>query len=410
MKNIYIFLTLLLLCSFVSSGEDLVNWEYWYGKDFMRFSFMLSDEFNYNIVDMEDERLFVLDINAEYSGETKYKNIDKGNVESIRIGAFRKDILRIVIKLKFINEVKVYKASKKVNGSFMIFVDVDDYYSGKDRKAVQDKFIVTLDPGHGGFDPGASNKNHGVNEKDLCLDIAWKVKWIFDNLSDSRFEIKLTRDQDIYIPLKKRTAISNSYRSNLFLSIHGDSSYNKSAFGASFYHYSTESSSKEANWVAYKENNEFIEESVKASDDIGKILGDIMTNRVIRDSSVFSGVIKNVFKDSLIKIHGAGVFSANFRVLEDSSCPAGLIEIGFISNDDECQQLLSNKYRYDLAKSIAYAIIKYYNKVNGKQEEEVLLPEVVVSDKTEELLIDEMLNVYCIKSDYLVFKNKRGNI
>ncbi|MCK9225874.1 MAG: N-acetylmuramoyl-L-alanine amidase [Candidatus Muirbacterium halophilum] len=410
MKKNYLFIFISILLFTVVSANELVNWEYWYGKDFMRFSFMLSDEFEYNIVEMEDERLFVLDIKAEYKDETKFKNIDKGNVESIRIGAFKKDILRVVIKLKFINEVKVYKASKKVNGNHMVFVDVDDYYAGKDIKIDNNIFTVTLDPGHGGFDPGAHNSSLGINEKDLCLDIVWKIKWIFDNIADSRFNIKLTRDDDIYIPLKKRTAISNSYRSNLFLSIHADSSYNKEAYGASFYHYSTESSSKEANWVAYKENNEFIEESVKASDDIDKILGDIMTNRVIRDSSVFSGVIKNVFNENSVKIHGRGVFSADFRVLEDSSCPASLIEVGFISNDDECKKLLSNKYRYDLAKSIVCAIINYYNKVNGKQEEVVVLPEVVVSDKTEELLIDRMLNTFCIKSDYLVFKNKRGNI
>ncbi|MFA7577767.1 MAG: N-acetylmuramoyl-L-alanine amidase, partial [Candidatus Muiribacteriota bacterium] len=351
MKKVIMILIILLNFFIFSFSDNLDNWEYWHGSGFFRFTFSFSEDPVYKIVKLEDKRLFVLDINTPYKKETQFVNIDRGNVESVRIGAFTPEIMRIVVKLKYVNEVKVYKANQKVGDFYNLFIDIDDFYAPNEKKEAE-KFIVTIDPGHGGFDPGALNRHFNVAEKNFCLDVAHKVKWIFEQSGINEIDIKLTREGDIFLPLKKRTQISNSNNSDLFISIHADSSYRSSARGASFYYYSDVSSSAEANWVAFKENNEVISHEKVEQEEISLILNDILSHTNQKSSSNFAGIMKNNFEKNDINIHGGGVFSANFSVLQFAQSPALLLEIGFISNNEECKLLMSNIYRYNLAKSI----------------------------------------------------------
>ena len=386
------------------------SWDYWDGPGFLRFTLRFSDDTSYEIIRMEDKRLFVVDIKGDFKKETHVLSIDKGNVETVRIGSYKPGITRLVIKLKYINEVKVYQANKKKDDQALFFIDVDDYYVAKSDKAnlVKEKpFTVVLDPGHGGMDPGAMNAEFGFNEKDITLDVSKKVKWIFDNMKQDKIKVLLTRDTDIFLPLRKRARIAQNLEADIFMSVHADSSYRESATGASFYYHSETSSSVEANWVAYKENKDyFIEESSEVSD-ISVILKDLKGANSQKNSSILAGIVKDGFVENKIDIHGRGVFCASFTVLESSYCPSSLIEIGFVSNPKESKRLTGNIYRYDLAKSIASAIIKYYEFSKEKTFENKTFPGVEVDEKLANSC-DAKLNFYCVNKDYLKPVHKQG--
>ncbi len=411
MKKYFLFSFLiigLIICQ--ASVSVFKAWDYWDGPGFLRFTLRFSDETNYEIIRMEDKRLFVVDIHGDFKRETDVVSIDKGNVESVRIGSYKPGITRLVIKLKYINEVKVYQANKKKNDQALIFVDVDDYYVAKIDKNKQKKqkpFTVVLDPGHGGMDPGAINTEFGFNEKDIALDVSKKVKWIFDNMKQNNIKLILTRDTDVFLPLRSRAKIAQNLEADIFMSVHADSSYRESAVGASFYYHSETSSSVEANWVAYKENKDyFIEESSEVSD-VSVILKDLKGASSQKNSSILAGIVKDGFVENEIDIHGRGVFCASFTVLESSYCPSALIEIGFVSNPEESKRLTGNIYRYDLAKSIASAIIKYYEFSKEKTFENKNFPSVEVDEKLVNSC-DAKLNFYCVNKDYLKPVHKQG--
>jgi len=411
MKRLFLLITLFfVICICQASDPTFDSWDYWDGPGFLRFTFRFDDESSYEIINMENKRLFVVDIKGDFSKETEVVNIDKGNVENIRIGSYKDGITRVVIKLKYINEAKVYKAKKKRDGEALFFIDIDDYYISKsdmEKSLVKDPLIVVLDPGHGGFDPGAISTEFAFNEKDITLDVSKKVKWIFENMNQSDIKVLLTREDDKFLRLKKRSVIAQNLGADIFISVHADSSYRESAEGASFYYHSETSSSVEATWVAYKENRDFFEEESSEVSDISMILTDLQGATSQKNSSCLAGIIKDGFVENGIRIHGRGVFCASFTVLESSYCPSSLVEIGFISNTEESERLISNIYRYDLAKSIASAIINYYEFSKGVTFENKTFPDVEIDDGLAKGH-DMRLNFYCVNKDFLKPVSKQG--
>ncbi|MGM0608195.1 MAG: N-acetylmuramoyl-L-alanine amidase [Candidatus Muiribacteriota bacterium] len=396
---------LIIFCS-----ASLNDWDYWDGENFLRFTFNFEDNPSYEVIEVKDERLFVVDVETEYNKETEFQNLNRGNVESIRVGAFRPGITRLVIKLKYVNEVRVYKASEEVDGRYKIFVDVDDFFVPGEVKDENEAMVVTIDPGHGGFDPGAINHTLGIMERDICLDIALKIRWIFQNMDIDDIKIKLTRDEDVFLPLRRRADIANNNKSDLFISLHADSSHRSSASGASFYYFSNVSSSAEANWLAVRENNEVIvEQDNKNKEEINLILNDILMNTNQKVSADFAGIVKSSFKRNEINILGRGIFSAKFDVLKFSKSPALLLEVGFLSNSEETHELKSSFYRYELAKTISSAIIDYYNKFEGDYKN-VEFPEVKIAEEMDGVEVDSILNFYTVKSDFLIPKYGKGGI
>ncbi|MFW5782576.1 MAG: N-acetylmuramoyl-L-alanine amidase [Candidatus Muiribacteriaceae bacterium] len=392
----------------ILTASSYDGWEYWYGGKFLRFSIPFKSPVDYNIVRMEDKRLFVVDIAHDFKEETIYSVIDRGNVESLRIGAFRPGIMRVVVKLKYVNEVKVYKAVKKIKDRYYLFIDVDDYYIAQENEE-KEVLNVTLDPGHGGFDPGALNHKFNIMEKDLCLDVASKVRWIFETGGYDDIKISLTRDEDIFLPLVKRARLSTRLGTDLFISIHADASYRKSANGASVYYYSKNSSTLEANWLVAQESSSIVEQKDEKNAGLSHIIGDLVNSKNLKMSSLFAGMQKLALRREGIDIHGSGVFGADFTVLQYNSSPAVLFEMGFISSDEECKKLMSNLHRYNLAKALASAIIDYYKYTRDGEVPTGSMPDVISASEKDKMP-ERALNRYCVDNDYLKVKNKRGNM
>ena len=215
---------------------------------------------------------------------------------------------------------------------------------------------IVIDPGHGGKDPGAIGP-HGEKEKDITLAIG---KALAKRLKEEGFEVFLTRDEDIFIPLEERTAFANKKKADLFISIHVNSNPNKSLDGVETY-FLNMTKDDYAIKVAATEN----ETTTKSLSDLQFIINDLMLNSKINESSKFATYVQN----SIISSHeksdhtcqNHGVKQALFYVLVGAQMPAILIETGFITNPTECKLLQKESYQNSIIDGIIHGINAYAN-------------------------------------------------
>lgn len=220
---------------------------------------------------------------------------------------------------------------------------------------------IVIDPGHGGNDPGAMAQK-GIREKDISLALAKKLA---QNLkSRTGCEVVLTRTTDKYLHLEERTAIANTQRADLFISIHLNSSSAKEALGLETYFLNL-ATDESAIAVAARENAT----STKNISDLEGILKDLMRNAKIDESSRMAKYVqKNMclyLSKKYTPIKDKGVKQAPFYVLMGAQMPAILIEAGFISNPQELAKLTSPAYQNDLSNAIAEGVAQYINSVSA---------------------------------------------
>jgi N-acetylmuramoyl-L-alanine amidase len=220
-------------------------------------------------------------------------------------------------------------------------------------------FVVVLDPGHGGEDPGAVGPA-GTYEKDVVLAIARQTKALLEQ--DNRVIVFMTRDEDVFIPLGDRVKKARSVNADVFISIHADAFTRPDARGSSVFALSERgASSAAAKWIADKENQ---------SDLIGgvRLMGrDPMLAKMILEMSqsitnadslkLGRGMIGEL--KPVNKMHKDAVEQAGFAVLRSPDVPSILIETAFISNPEEERKLASSSHQLKLARAIRGGVRKF---------------------------------------------------
>ena len=228
----------------------------------------------------------------------------------------------------------------------------------KEKRKINKKFIVVIDPGHGGKDPGAIGVN-GTFEKDVNLLFAKIIRSV---LSSSNIKVKLTRTDDRYLYLKERINFAEKLKADLFISIHADASKNRKASGFSIFSLSDKASDKEAKKLAQRENNsDFIGGlKIRHSDPLIKDnLIKIFQRQTMNESSKFANiVIKNITK---LSINNRGHRNAGFVVLKSLTTPSILVELGFITNKKEEKLLNDKRYLIKISKIISLSIFNFFN-------------------------------------------------
>lgn len=186
----------------------------------------------------------------------------------------------------------------------------------------QEKKVLVLDPGHGGVDSGAMATG-SLYEKDVVLDIAFKMLYWNKELLSGYFDIYLTRSIDTLISLNLRTKLARHLKPDLFVSLHCNHAQNKKASGIEVYTFLKTQS----------------------------------TNNFQSESEVLAKVISEGIATNLGFANRGGK-TANFQVLRDTKniCPAVLVEMGFLSNTDESKYLKLNEKREALALAILLAL------------------------------------------------------
>jgi len=224
------------------------------------------------------------------------------------------------------------------------------------------KHVVVIDAGHGGVDPGASGVS-GSYEKHITLAIARQLRDALNRTG--RYKVVLTRDRDVFIPLRERIAIARRAGADLFLSLHADTFRDRNVRGASVYTLSERASDKEAQALAERENKADLIAGVdlsSAPDDLSFILLDMAQRDTINQSSRFAETVVRDLSRSSKVLRNPHRF-AGFAVLKAPDVPAVLIELGFLSNKHDERALRSKKHRAKLAEAIKTSINRYFNRI-----------------------------------------------
>lgn len=247
-------------------------------------------------------------------------------------------------------------------------------------------FVVVIDPGHGGKDPG--NRGNGFFEKDIVLDVSLQVGKILEGHKD--IKVVYTRKTDVFIDLDKRGPIANKVDADIFVSIHCDS-HNSQAYGVGTFVMGVDKSgrnletAKKENEVIFLEDN--YEERYAGFDPSSpeSLIGlSIMMEEYLDQSIMLAGLIQNNIVNNL-KRKDRSVRSAPFWVLHSSYMPSVLVELGFLTNNSEGPYVNSSKGRGELAREIANGIIAYKNQISLATED---FKNPVISDEKKDKALE----------------------
>lgn len=229
-------------------------------------------------------------------------------------------------------------------------------------------FVVVIDAGHGGTDPGAVGKI--AQEKDLNLSVSLLTgKMIKEKYPE--VDVLYTRETDVFIPLQKRADFVNKNNADLFICVHTNSSPVPAARGAETFVLGTEKLDRNLD-VAMRENAVIKLESDYQTKYHGfdpnsidsYIMFELMQNQYLDQSLNYASLLQQQFAGTL-KRGDRGVRQAAFWVLLKSACPSVLVEMGFISNPEEEKFMASEKGQTDISASICTAFGSFYKKVTG---------------------------------------------
>jgi N-acetylmuramoyl-L-alanine amidase len=222
---------------------------------------------------------------------------------------------------------------------------------------------IVLDPGHGGHDTGTIGPE-GLREKDLVLDVAKRLGALIEERLGS--EVIYTRNDDVFVPLERRTEIANEAKADLFLSIHANSSTLHSVAGVETY-YLNFTTSKAALEVAARENAG----SQKTVYELQDLLEKIALKDKVEESREFATRIQSALFSASAKgdprARDRGIRKAPFVVLIGASMPSVLSEIGFISNAHDESIMKRGEYRERLAEALYKGLAGYANTLSHFQ-------------------------------------------
>ena len=232
----------------------------------------------------------------------------------------------------------------------------------KDRiEDVKDRWrldTVVLDAGHGGKDGGTQGK-YGTKEKDIVLDITKRIGRLLEN--NTKIKVVYTREEDVWLPLRRRTEIANENNGKLFISIHANANNNRTIQGFETYLLSP-GKSEDAVAVASRENSVIqMEEKKNGYEKLsgeGLIMATMAQSMFVKESENLASIIQMEL-DKQLDSPNRGMKQAGFYVLIGASMPNVLVEVGYLSNPTEEKKLKQPKYRQLIAGAI-YESIKHF--------------------------------------------------
>jgi N-acetylmuramoyl-L-alanine amidase len=222
--------------------------------------------------------------------------------------------------------------------------------------------VLVIDPGHGGPDNGTQSGSE--SEKNLVLGFALALR---DRIEKSgKYRVVMTRTDDTFIPLNDRVRIARNQSAALFVSIHADALPRREgdAQGATIYTLSDRASDAEAERLAEAENKADAIGGVNLTEEPTEV-ADILIDLAQRETRTFSNRFARVLMGEMkttTRMHKHPLKSAGFRVLKAPDVPSVLIELGYVSNKDDLEHLVSENWRSRTVGSVAHAIDVFFAK------------------------------------------------
>ncbi|MGD9425785.1 N-acetylmuramoyl-L-alanine amidase AmiC [Pantoea sp. NSTU24] len=327
-----------------------------------------------------------LHLNPVLKGVNKQVRVDDPFIKNARVGQFDSNTVRVVLELKRNVAPKIFNLAPVAGINHRLVVDLypsqdhveddpllallKDYNQGeleKDEgvqaplpgKAGRDRpIIIMIDPGHGGEDPGAHGK-YKTREKDIVLKIGRRLKALIDK--QPNMKAYMTRNEDVFIPLRVRVAKARKQRADLFVSIHADAFTSRAARGSSVFALSTSgATSAAARFLAQTQNESDLIGGVSKSGDryLDHTMFDMVQRQTIHDSLKFGKEVLHRM-GRINHLHKRTVDQAGFAVLKAPDIPSILVETAFISNVEEERKLRTTRYQHQVAEAILNGIKAY---------------------------------------------------
>ncbi|MES4614411.1 MAG: N-acetylmuramoyl-L-alanine amidase AmiC [Ewingella sp.] len=377
-----------------AASSQVVAVRVWPASSYTRLTLESSTPLKYKHFTLTNPHRLVIDIegvhlNSVLKGVGKQIQQNDPFIKQARVGQFDKTTIRLVMELKKQINPHVFTLKPVAGIHNRLVVDLypqegavsaeddpllallEDYNRGdvartlppetaKDGKAGRERpLIIMLDPGHGGEDPGAIGK-YKTREKDIVLLIARKLQKLIQR--EPNMKVHMTRNEDVFIPLKVRVAKARKLRADLFVSIHADAFTNRAARGSSVFALSTKgATSAAARFLAQTQNESDQIGGVSKSGDryLDHTMFDLVQTATISDSLKFGKeVLTRMGK--INHLHKNKVDQAGFAVLKAPDIPSILVETAFISNVEEERKLKTSHFQQKVAESILAGIKAYF--------------------------------------------------
>jgi N-acetylmuramoyl-L-alanine amidase len=377
-----------------AASSQVVAVRVWPASSYTRLTLESSTPLKYKHFTLTNPHRLVIDIegvhlNSVLNGVGKQIQQNDPFIKQARVGQFDKTTVRLVMELKKQINPHVFTLKPVAGIHNRLVVDLypqegavsaeddpllallEDYNKGdvartlppetaKDGKAGRERpLIIMLDPGHGGEDPGAIGK-YKTREKDIVLLIARKLQKLIQR--EPNMKVFMTRNEDVFIPLKVRVAKARKLRADLFVSIHADAFTNRAARGSSVFALSTKgATSAAARFLAQTQNESDQIGGVGKSGDryLDHTMFDLVQTATISDSLKFGKeVLTRMGK--INHLHKNKVDQAGFAVLKAPDIPSILVETAFISNVEEERKLKTSHFQQKVADSILAGIKAYF--------------------------------------------------
>jgi N-acetylmuramoyl-L-alanine amidase len=401
-KYFFLFLVLLLSATATNAKQIHVN-SVSYVSESAQSTIVLTvpDSPKYSVFMLDNPSRLVIDVKNAQAGRTLAQPSPSHPLFShVRAAAKSNEDLRIVVDLKQTVTAKSHKLTTNYSGNRYLIVDfleksssaiatkankrreklvktsiVEDpieittktVSSTTNNKGHKNHFIVAIDAGHGGDDPGAKGPN-GSQEKQVTLAISKKLQALING--QPGMKAKLVRKGDYYVGLRERMKIARQANADLFISIHADAVNNSDVRGASVYTLSRNGASSEAaRWLANSENAKEKIGGVNLDDKddmLATVLLDLSQTATQQASlNIADKVLKN-FKN-IGDLHYHNVQKAGFVVLKSPDIPSILVETAYISNPTDELNLLNNRYQTKMANAIFKGIVNYVEQMGPSE-------------------------------------------
>jgi N-acetylmuramoyl-L-alanine amidase len=288
-----------------------------------------------------------------------------GLVRGVRTGMRAKNGLRVVLDLEQGRTPTSFTMSPSGDRGHRVVIDLATAVEGTSEPVPVPEpeplgpFIIAIDAGHGGKDPGALGSK-GTREKDITLAVARRLKRLVDEQPGMR--AVLTRSDDRFLHLRERILIAREHQADLFLSIHADSYRDRRARGSSVFILSRKGASSEAaRWLADRENAADLVGGANLTGvdrEIQGVVLDMLQEHTIGESWNLAQAVLVRLKN-LGEVHKDQVERAGFAVLKSPDIPSVLVETAFLSNPTEERRLRDPEHQDRLARAVMAGLRGY---------------------------------------------------
>ncbi|MFJ4193779.1 N-acetylmuramoyl-L-alanine amidase [Pseudomonas sp. NPDC089534] len=366
-----------LALPFDVSSAQILNARLWRSDDKLRLVFDLSGPVSYKTFSLSSPDRLILDLSgASVSGDFSQLPLGNTVIRSIRSGRYGQGDTRIVLDLTGPAQLNTFLLAPQDGQGHRLVLDLVSGTVGapkvpRETQAQASRghpkrdIIVVVDPGHGGKDPGAVGAK-GEREKDVVLSISQLLARRLKR--EKGFDVRLVRNDDFFVPLRKRVDIARQHKADMFISVHADAAPRLTASGASVYCLSEGgATSATARFMAQRENGADLlgATSLLNLKDKDPMLAGVILDMSMNATIAASLQLGSTVLDSLAGIttlHQKRVEQAGFAVLKSPDVPSILVETGFISNARDSQRLVTARHQQAIADGLFNGLQRYFQK------------------------------------------------